>query len=154
MKTHRHILGLTLIEIVIVVGIIMLLSTMIIKLTGRLDNKAKEDELASMFTLLETAMQEYHQYWNSFPDPNQSPYLTPSAALYGQLYSTPPCRSIIERIREPMVQNNPAAVNMPQIYDPWGSILNYKFSAGDNFPKLTSAGPDKIFGTKDDIAYK
>jgi type II secretory pathway pseudopilin PulG len=154
MKTHRHILGLTLIEIVIVVGIIMLLSTMIIKLTGRIDNKAKENELAGMITLLQTAMKEYHEYWNSFPDPNQPPYLTSSAALYGQLNSTPPCRSMIERLGESFVHNNPDAANMPQIYDPWGTLLSYKYSPGDNFPRLTSAGPDKIFGTADDVIFK
>ena len=39
----------------------------------------------------------------------------------------------------------------PEIYDPWGIVLEYIYSPGDAFPKLLSAGPDKIFDTTDDI---
>jgi len=38
-----------------------------------------------------------------------------------------------------------------EIYDPWGMVLDYRYVPGDNFPELVSAGPDKIFGTADDI---
>jgi prepilin-type N-terminal cleavage/methylation domain-containing protein len=38
--------------------------------------------------------------------------------------------------------------------DPWGKSLRYEYQQGDNFPKITSAGPDKFFGNKDDIASK
>ena len=154
MKTHEFKPGLSLIEMIIVVGVIMLLSTLTIMLVGRIDNQTKEHQLNNTFALLDAALQEYNEYWKSFPDPNQSPYPTHSAALYGQLYSTPPCRNILERLGETFVHNNPDTTNMPQIYDPWGTILEYRYAVGDNFPRLVSAGPDKTFGTTDDIANK
>jgi type II secretory pathway pseudopilin PulG len=154
MKTHKYKPGLSLIEMIIVVGVIMLLSTITIMLVGRIDTRTKENQVNTIFVLLDSALQEYNDYWKSFPDPNQSPYPTHSAALYGRLYLTPSCHSIIEKIGDAFVRNNPNTTNMPEIYDPWGTILDYKYVAGDNFPRLVSAGPDKTFGTADDITNK
>ncbi|MFC1780695.1 prepilin-type N-terminal cleavage/methylation domain-containing protein [Planctomycetota bacterium] len=152
MITYKYKQGLTLIEMVVAVGIVAMLAAMIITLAARFDNQAKERELNGTMTLLEDALQEYHQYWETFPDPNQSPYLTHSAALYGQLYTTPESRRILELIGESCIKNNPDAVdNMPQIYDPWGVVLEYIYSPDDSFPRLISAGPDKVFATADDI---
>lgn len=139
---------------VIVVGIIALLATMIISLVSRFDNQAKERGLESTFALLEDALQEYYEYWDSFPAPEQATYLSTSAALYGQLYSTPDSRKILEQISESLIKKHPDDNNMLQIYDPWGTVLEYKYSPGDSFPELLSAGPDKIFGTVDDISSR
>lgn len=158
MRTHKYKHGLTLIEMVIVVGIIALLATMIISLVSRFDNQAKEKGLESTFALLEGALQEYYEYWDTFPDPNRSPdpnlppYSTHSAALYGQLHSTPDSRKMLEEISESLIQKIPDdANNILQIHDPWGTVIEYFYSEADTFPKLVSAGPDKIFGTADDI---
>ena len=32
-----------------------------------------------------------------------------------------------------------------------GSLLDYRYTPGESFPLLVSAGPDKLFGTIDDI---
>ena len=151
MKTCEYKQGFTLIEMVIVVGIIALLATMIISLVSRFDNQAKEKGLESTFALLEDALQEYYGYWDSFPAPEQAPYLSTSAALYGQLYSTPDSRKILEQISESLLKKHPDDINMLQILDPWGTVLEYRYSPGDSFPVLISAGPDRIFGTADDI---
>ena len=154
MKTHKYKPGLSLIEMIIVVGVIMLLSTITIMLVGRIDNQTKERQLNTTFALLDAALQEYNDYWKSFPEPNQPLYPTHSAALYGQLYSTPTCRNILEKVEEAFIHNNSGATNMPEIYDPWGTIIDYKYFTGDNFPRLISAGPDKTFGTADDVTNK
>jgi type II secretory pathway pseudopilin PulG len=134
----------------IVVAIIALLATMIVGLAARIDNQAKERGLKSTFTLLDGALQEYYDYWKAFPDPNKAPYLTHSAALYGQLYSTPTSRKILEEISSKLIRDNP-----PQIYDPWGTLLDYRYTLGDNFPLLVSAGPDKSFvNTTDNISNR
>jgi len=151
MKTCEYKQGFTLIEMVIVVGIIALLATMIISLVSRFDNQAKEKGLESTFALLEDALQEYYGYWDSFPAPEQAPYLSTSAALYGQLSSTPDSRKILEQISESLLKKHPDDINMLQILDPWGTVLEYRYSPGDSFPVLISAGPDRIFGTADDI---
>jgi prepilin-type N-terminal cleavage/methylation domain-containing protein len=154
MKRYKYKHGMTLVEILAVVAIIALLATMVIGIAGRINNQAKEQGLESTFTLLESALQEYCEYWKVFPDPNQLPYLSHSAALYGQLHSTPSSRKILEKVSDSLIQNNPDAVDMPQIHDPWGTVLDYRYVPGDNFPELVSAGPDKIFGTADDISSK
>jgi len=150
MKRRRYNAGFTLVEMLIVVAIIALLATMVVGLAARIDNQSKERGLKSTFTLLDGALQEYYDYWKAFPDPNKAPYLTHSAALYGQLYSTPTSRKILEEISSKLIRDNP-----PQIYDPWGTLLDYRYTPGDNFPMLVSAGPDKSFvNTADNISSR
>jgi len=151
MRTHKDKEGLTLIEMVVVIGIIAALTAMVIGMGPHFDKQAKEKGLKSTFAMLEGALQEYYGYRGAFPDPNLPPYSTHSAALYGQLYAMPDSRKILEEINESLIRKNPDKADMPQIHDPWGTVLEYFYSPGDNFPKLVSAGPDKIFGTGDDI---
>ncbi|MBN2181392.1 MAG: type II secretion system protein [Sedimentisphaerales bacterium] len=153
MRTDKYKQGLTLIEMVIVVGIVAILATMIISLTSRFDNQAKEKGLQNTFELLKGSLQEYKDFWGTFPDPNQSAYSTHSAALYGQLYSTPDSRKVLEGISESLIRKNPDN-DLPQIYDPWGTVLEYFYTGGEAFPKLVSAGRDKIFNTADDISSR
>ena len=149
MKSCGYKAGFTLIEMLIVVAVIAILATMVVGLATRIDNQSKERALKSTFTLLDSALQEYYEYWNAFPDPNKPPYLTHSAALYGQLYSTPTSRQILEKISAKLLRDNP-----PQIYDLWGMVLDYRYVPGDNFPLLLSAGPDRTFGTGDDVTSR
>ncbi|MFQ6034835.1 MAG: type II secretion system protein [Sedimentisphaerales bacterium] len=154
MKSRKYKTGATLVEMVIVVAIIALLATMVINIVSRVENQAKEKGLANTFSLLDSALQEYYEYWEVFPDPNKPTYLTHSASLYGQLHSTPSSRKILEKISDSLIKNNPDAANMPQIYDPWGTVLEYRYVPGNNFPELISAGPDKVFDTADDISSR
>jgi len=164
MKSRKYKAGFTLVEMLIVVAIIAILATMVVGLATRIDNQAKERGLKSTFALLDSALQEYYDYWKDspvpFPDPNKPPYLTHSAALYGQLYSTPTSRKILEKISSKLIRDTPGAVGMPEICDPWGTVLDYRYVPGDNFPLLVSAGPDRKFhlpgpdgrfGTADDV---
>jgi prepilin-type N-terminal cleavage/methylation domain-containing protein len=38
-----------------------------------------------------------------------------------------------------------------RLVDAWGTTLNYEYKIGYSFPVIKSAGPDKQFGTKDDL---
>jgi len=154
MKSHEPKHGLTLVEMLIVVALIAILASMVMAIAGRIAGQTKEKGLEDIFALLESALQEYYEYWNAFPDPNKPPYLTHSAALYGQLQATPSSRKILENIDKSLIKNNPAAVGMLQLCDPWGTVLDYKYVPGDTFPELISAGPDRIFATADDISSK
>jgi prepilin-type N-terminal cleavage/methylation domain-containing protein len=150
MKRRRYNAGFTLVEMLIVVAVIAILATMVVGLAGRIDTQSKERALKSTFTLLDSALQEYYEYWNAFPDPNMNPpYPTHSAALYGQLYSTPTSRKILGKINPKLIRDNP-----PQIYDLWGMPLDYIYVPSDNFPLLVSAGPDRNLGTGDDISSR
>lgn len=157
MKTRKYKHGLTLLEMVIVVAIIALLATMVINVVTRIDNQAKEKGLANIFALLESALQEYHQYSGKFPEQLEKNYKNASAHceyLYKELRSIPSSRQVLEKISDSLIRSNPGAVNMPLIYDPWGTVLDYRYVPGGNFPELISAGPDRIFGTSDDISSR
>ncbi|WP_146661588.1 type II secretion system protein [Anaerohalosphaera lusitana] len=42
-------------------------------------------------------------------------------------------------------------IDLVRIVDPWGNALQYTYSAGDVFPELRFAGPDKELFTQDDV---
>jgi hypothetical protein len=65
----------------------------------------------------------------------------------------------LEKIDNSLIENKYGAAGAPiaaspEIYDPWGTALDYRYTPGENFPLMVSAGPDKKFGTADDINNK
>jgi type II secretory pathway pseudopilin PulG len=155
MRKYKYKLGLTLIEMVIVVGIIALLVSMIITLVSRFDNQAKERGLECTFMLLEGALQEYYEFTDSFPEQTENDYSNAaehSEYLYQELNSIPDSQKMLDKISDSLVENKYGTLDTPpEIYDPWGTALDYIYNTGDNFPLLVSAGKDKTFGTNDDI---
>jgi prepilin-type N-terminal cleavage/methylation domain-containing protein len=158
MKNRKHKNGVTLIEMVIVVGIIALLATMVIGIVSRIDNRIKEKGLKNIFALLESALQEYYQYSDKFPEQTEKDFTNAQAHseyLYKELRSIPNSRDILEKISDSLLENKYGdSDTLPEIYDPWGTALDYRYVPGDNFPELISAGPDKVFSTADDISSK
>ncbi len=101
--------------------------------------------------------------------PNQADW--PSAGLFFFLDSTANSRSIIGALTGSVLTNNdqtnteivvriPAGDNngkkdLVRFIDTWGTSLWYLYdSVADSFPRVFSAGPDKVFGTPDDIENK
>jgi prepilin-type N-terminal cleavage/methylation domain-containing protein len=154
METCKNKYGLTLIEMLVALVIVIVLATTVISLTARIDNQSKERGLNSTYALLEGAIEQYYDYWDAFPDPNNTLYPTHSAALYGQLYKTPSSKKLLEQISDTLLKDVPDAPGVVQIYDPWGTVLDYRYVQGDAFPEIISAGPDKILGTADDITNR
>lgn len=81
------------------------------------------------------------------------------------LKKVPQSKSILESLAERMLSSrDPAGTNLQieiptggttydwvRFVDAWGTSLNYVYQAGDTFPVIISAGPDKKFGTEDDL---
>jgi|WetSurMetagenome_2_1015567.scaffolds.fasta_scaffold229269_2 prepilin-type N-terminal cleavage/methylation domain-containing protein len=154
MKIYKNKHGLSLIEIMTAVAIIAVLAVITLRAVSHIDTQNNEKKLESVFAQLDGALEEYYDYWKSFPDPNKSPYPTHSAALYGQLKLTPGIDKYLEGINEKLILKNTSASDMYQICDPWGTLLDYRYISSYTFPKIVSAGPDKVFGTNDDIQSK
>lgn len=90
-----------------------------------------------------------------------------SAALFYFLDKNPSSRAIAGDIPASMMTNkdengtaitvtigtNPP-IDLPRYIDPWEMSIRYEYLAGTAFPILTSAGPDKLFDTPDDITSK
>ena len=155
MADLRHNLAVTLIEILVVVSIIAVLGTFVITLTLRVENQSKEKALANAFALLETALQEYREYQGQFPEQSvrDSNFAADHVALlYEALRSVPASREVLTKVSSVLVRGDS---NKPrQIRDVWGTELDYVYVPGDNFPELISAGPDRDFGTGDDISNR
>jgi prepilin-type N-terminal cleavage/methylation domain-containing protein len=156
MDTRRYKQGLSLVEMLIVVGLIALLATMVISVASRVDNQSKEKGVESVFVLLEGALEEYKEFQGDFPGQPVKDFTNVAAHseyLYRELYSIPASRKILEKISGSLIENKfGTADSPPEIYDPWGTALEYRYNPGDNFPELISAGPDRIFGNTDDIS--
>jgi prepilin-type N-terminal cleavage/methylation domain-containing protein len=144
MNTCRYKQGLSLIEMLIVLGLIAILATMVISDASRIDNQSKEKGIESVFALLEGALEEYKEFQGDFPGQPVKDFTNAAAHseyLYRELYSIPGSRKILEKISD-----DPAGIP-----DPWRTPLDYRYAPGDNFPELVSAGPDRVFGNADDI---
>ncbi|UCC98784.1 MAG: type II secretion system protein [Phycisphaerales bacterium] len=158
MRTRRCKHGMSLVEILIVVGVIALLATMVISVASRIDSQAKEKGVESMFVLLDSALQEYRQFMDRFPEQAETDHanaVNHSEYLYRELQSIPGAQKILQQIDRASIENKyGTAQSLPEIYDPWGTPLDYQYVVGNNFPRLVSAGPDKTFGTTDDMSNR
>ncbi len=149
-------IGLTLVEILIVLAVIALLATMVIGIASSIYTKAKEKATKATITLLESALEEYKDFENEFPMADtQDPNLN-CEKLYTELNRIPSSRVILEKLDDSAIKNKYGAVDSPpEIYDSWGIVLNYIYDPNHtNFPWLSSAGPDREHDNLDDISNK
>ena len=105
-----------------------------------------------------------------------------SEVLYFFLSRVPTSRQTLEKIDDSLITNlsvdkqpmqiqidfpsGPKFFPLLRIIDPWGTTLHYDYynelelnpirrdRGKRNFPEITSAGPDRIFGTGDDITSR
>jgi len=150
MNTRRYNEGLSLVEMMIVLGLIALLATMVITVATRIESQSKERGVKSTFALLEAALEEYKEFQGDFPvQPRPRTdfwsVVAHSGFLYTELYSIPGSRKILDKIINPQKH---------AFVDPWYQPLDYRYAPGDNYPELVSAGPDRKFDTADDITNR
>ena len=149
---------MSLIEILVVVVVLAMLTTMVIGVASRVDTQTKEKSVESMFTMLDSALQEYREFMNRFPEQKEVNFANAaihSEFLYGELDTVPASQAILKKIDASRIENKRGTTQTaPEIYDPWGTPLDYRYVAGENFPRLISAGPDKTFDTKDDMTNR
>jgi prepilin-type N-terminal cleavage/methylation domain-containing protein len=67
MNSDRHRYGLTLVEMLVVVAIIAILTTMVVGVVARLDSKAKEKQAENTLAALTSALEQFHDYGYSYP---------------------------------------------------------------------------------------
>lgn len=111
-----------------------------------------------------------------------NPNYSGSEVLYFFLSRVPASRKTLEKIDDSLITNldsnkqpmqiqidfpsGPKFFPLLRIIDPWGTTLHYDYyderdlnpirrdKGKRNFPEITSAGPDRIFGTGDDITSR
>ena len=95
MKSRKNKSAFTLVETLIVVGIVAIMTAMIVKLTTRFDNQTKEHLAATTFTMLETALDQYRQFGYRYRD--YSRYTgTDEPEFYRALEFPPDCNGFSE----------------------------------------------------------
>ena len=216
-KSYENKTGLSLVEMLIVVAIIVILTTMVIGLAGRVDNQSKEQLTRNTIAIITAALRQFHDYkypYNNlayadfdFPldcngfdvltlqlqttlenalglapgsvviDPvtaHNDPSYSGGEVLYFFLSKVPECRKTLDKIDESLITNlgldkQPMTVTIGvriepllRVIDPWGTTLKYDYydevfldpRSRRTFPVITSAGPDRKFGTDDDISSR
>ncbi|MBN2138533.1 MAG: hypothetical protein JW720_12065 [Sedimentisphaerales bacterium] len=154
MESGRDKTGTSLLEILVVIAIIVILAGLIGVVGKGVESGSKTRAVKATFALLESALDEYYDSTGRFPaagDPN-NPYVN-CEILYSALNSLPASREVLEKISEKVIRNrfNPTVVPpVYEIYDLWGTVLDYRYEPGESFPKLISAGPDKNHLTAED----
>ena len=148
--------GLTLMEMLVVLGVIATLAAMIIVATRRVETQSNESVVANAFSLLKAALREYYEYTDAFPvPPSGATPLERIQFVYDALDTVPGSRQVLKGIDAVHVQRQDKQPAPARLYDPWGTPFNYIYTPGsDTFPVLVSAGPDRKFGTADDISSK
>jgi prepilin-type N-terminal cleavage/methylation domain-containing protein len=208
----------TLVEMLVVVAIVVVLASLVIGITLRIENREKEKQCRSAIALLATALAQFHDYGFTYSDPNYSaltfpldcnnfavsdiqttllnalgtttvqisggvhdPNYSSDEVMYLFLSMVPTSRQTLEKIDKKLVTNlgsdkQPMAITIVsggnakvypllRVIDPWGTTLRYDYydkttsllpdpTTKRTFPLITSAGPDGIFGTSDDITSR
>lgn len=157
MESGKYKHGATLVEILVVVAVIMVLAGLIAGIGMAIDSHSKEKAVKGTFSLIEAALQEYYDFTDTFPEPNvsENTIARRSEMLYRELHRIPGSREVLGKISDKVIKDK-VRPDVYSIYDPWGTVLDYRYnsSAGDSFPKLISAGPDKAFRNGDDITNR
>lgn len=147
---------MTLVEMLVVIVVIAILATMVISLASRIDNQSKERAVKTVLAQLDAALQEYREFTNTFPAQPEKNFANAPAhseLLYKELDAIPGSKSVLTKIHDSLIENKYSTVDTPpELYDSWGTALDYTYLPGDNYPSLISAGADKIFGTADDLS--
>ena len=72
MKSYKHKYGVTLVEMLIVLAIIALLTSMVVGIAGRISNQSKEQLTRNTFALLNAALEQFRDYEYNYPHTNYS----------------------------------------------------------------------------------
>jgi prepilin-type N-terminal cleavage/methylation domain-containing protein len=168
MKNKKLQSGFTLAEMLVVLAIIAIMATAVFVIVKPAEDKGKIELTKATIELLCAALEQYHNFYNEFPDPNRTINATeyyggshddPNKAerMSYRLSLCPDAVAILNQINPKMVKNTDKnADDIVEYIDAWGMEFWYEYSKPEkwNFPRITSAGPDRKFLTDDDITSK
>ncbi len=157
MTDLRHHRGVTLVEILVVLGIIVMLSGLVITMTLRVESQSKENALRSAFALVGSSLREYYEFKGQFPpqpERNAANALVHVESMLQELRSVPAARQVLDKVSLSLLKSEGGSADAQSLRDPWGTVMDYVYLPDNTFPELISAGPDRQFGTGDDISSK
>jgi type II secretory pathway pseudopilin PulG len=156
MKRQTSRVAVTLVEMLVVVGIIVVLAGIVAVVFSRLHGQGKEKAVTNTMTILDAALAEYRDARGLFPVPEANTVEARNESLCRALLDEPQSRVIMDTLdggpRGALRRVPPPEPTL--VYDPWDRPLDYTYRMGDTFPLLRSAGPDRLYQTADDITNR
>jgi prepilin-type N-terminal cleavage/methylation domain-containing protein len=158
MKTKTKNFGLTLLELLIAVAVLVILVSMVMLAASTSWKALSSGPTKAVLETLDSALQEYQDFTGHFPaEPNSIAALTSyslperhSAYLYWQLNLYPDSKKMLVNISDSFFKTIETTTYL-EFVDQWGTPIDYRYISGlNNFPVITSAGPDKNFNTAGD----
>lgn len=137
-RARRARAGFTLLELLLVVGILVMLAAFALPTFMGTQKQAQADAAASQIDLFEKQLLLYQSQNNVFPTTEQG------------------LRALLEKPEDEPVPAKWAGpyLSDENLADPWGSEYQFAFPGehnGDKKPDIWSFGPDREDGTDDDI---
>lgn len=144
--------GLTLIELITVIAILAILASMIVGAGQYARKKAARTKAESAIANLDLALSAYKLDFNAYPDGENKDVVD---RLSNEEYGDSGSSNYDSSWNGPYMSFKEKDLNSnKEFLDPWGTPYTYKKPGDKN--KLSydiiSAGPDKAFGTTDDLA--
>lgn len=127
--------GLTLIEVLLVLVILVILGSLVGLTVNRAQKQALRDAARAQIQAFDTPLELYHQNIRSYPTSSQG--LQAMVIAPGDLKNP-------ERWNGSYLKGNTVPL------DPWDNEYQYELMDTENY-RITSAGPDGQMGTDDDI---
>ena len=164
MVHKRHKLGLTLIEILVAVAIIVIMAGVLWKMGHGLESQGLVKRQNEAFAILDSALQAYYEETGAFPEvvrenvPDALAWAQASTEFVWQrLLAVPESRFVAERLSQELLKNNyvsPEASDRdwPEIYDVWGRPVEYVWHTNMAFPLLRSRGPNGLYEDPNELA--
>ena len=213
-KHNKRVKGLTLVEILVVVMVILVLATLTVGIATHISTQAKENLTRGTIDILVTALEQFADYkyryareelreftfpldFNDFEQVNLENAIkfaigaddveidggdhdrsySGCETMYLFLSMVPQSREALSGIDDGLLtsegtdrENMTITIDsreypLLRVLDPWNNTLRYdyydetqlpndQFETRRNFPVITSSGPDRIFGTDDDISNR
>ena len=154
----RHNRGVTLIEMLVVLGIIVVLAGIVVTATLRVQSESKESALRNTFAVIGGSLREYYEFKGQYPlqpERNSANALAHVETMVQELRAVPASRLVLDKVGTAFVKGEGTTANLESVRDPWGTPIDYIYVVPDDtYPELVSAGPDRVFGTGDDIRNK
>ncbi len=166
MRSDCRQFGITLIEILVVVGIISLLLGALYMVGHFVGQKGDIALAESQMHLLASALEDYHDAFGEFPDAHKLASEYPGCSGIEIMLDALTRHPSSRRILQPMIDSfrsgdkkylvrDEDKNSYREIYDPWNKILIYFYDPQtQSFPDVISAGPDGKSSTGDDIKMK
>ncbi|MCH8215360.1 MAG: type II secretion system protein [Planctomycetes bacterium] len=169
----KHSLGFTLVELLVVISIVIALATIVWTANAGLATRNALQTQQRAFDVLGDAVAAYLEVYSDYPSqPETLPVVMDafkdeillrdriagdSEVLYDILDSLKESRHLLSRLHTGCVTDLPRSGasngnSKPEIRDVWGTVLFYQSTT--SFPLFISAGPDRRFGTADDVRSK